>query len=114
MTPDLTGKVTTLVDKAEYDSVAIENIALRQRVAELERELTKERQLHEIAKGFHDVAIKERDHAQFRLAAAERDAARYRVLRRGSYQLDVARTILNDTPDGIDAAVDALIEEAQR
>ena len=40
--------------------------------------------------------------------AMEKDAKRYRKLRAGKYSIQVARRILNDTPHGIDAAVDAL------
>jgi len=42
-----------------------------------------------------------------RLEAAEANAARYRWLRAGDYSIKLARSILNDTPHGIDAAVDA-------
>jgi len=37
-----------------------------------------------------------------------KDAARYRKLRAGNYSVAVAKSILNDTPHGIDAAVDRL------
>jgi hypothetical protein len=37
------------------------------------------------------------------------DAARYRWLRAGDYSIRLARSILNDTPEGIDAAVDSAI-----
>jgi hypothetical protein len=40
--------------------------------------------------------------------ALRKDAERYRKLRAGNYSHDLARHILNDRPDGIDAAVDAL------
>lgn len=39
------------------------------------------------------------------------DAARYRWLRSGAYTFGVARTILNDTPHGIDAAIDKAMKE---
>lgn len=35
------------------------------------------------------------------------DAARYRWLRAGNYPIGFARSVLNDTPHGIDAAIDA-------
>ncbi len=37
----------------------------------------------------------------------QHDAARYRWLRSGKYSIDIARSILNDTPNGIDDAIDA-------
>ena len=40
--------------------------------------------------------------------AMEKNAQRYCKLRAGKYSIQVARRILNDTPHGIDAAVDAL------
>jgi hypothetical protein len=43
-----------------------------------------------------------------RQAALEKDAQRYRKLRAGKYSIQVARSILNDTPHGIDETVDAL------
>ena len=46
--------------------------------------------------------------AEERRAALEKDARRYRKLRAGNYSIAVARSILNDTPHGLDAAVDAL------
>jgi hypothetical protein len=46
--------------------------------------------------------------AEARQVELERDARRYRKLRAGKYSIAVARSILNDTPHGIDAAVDAL------
>jgi hypothetical protein len=39
-----------------------------------------------------------------------RDAARYRWLRAGHYPLAFARAVLNDTPHGIDAAIDTAME----
>jgi hypothetical protein len=46
--------------------------------------------------------------AKLELARLRKDAERYRKLRAGNYSHDLARHILNDMPDGIDAAVDAL------
>ena len=37
-----------------------------------------------------------------------KDAERYRKLRAGNYSIALERSILNDTPLGVDAAVDAL------
>ena len=54
------------------------------------------------------VASKAEQRAEARQAALEKDAQRYRKLRAGKYSIQVARSILNDTPHGIDAAVDAL------
>lgn len=45
------------------------------------------------------------------LAREKKDAERYRKLRAGHYSIALARSILNDTPHGIDAAVDALPQE---
>lgn len=42
------------------------------------------------------------------LAALRKDAERYRKLRAGHYGIVLASSILNDTPSGIDAAVDVL------
>jgi hypothetical protein len=39
------------------------------------------------------------------------DAERYRCLRAGNYPIEFARSVLNDTPQGIDAAVDAIRRE---
>jgi hypothetical protein len=44
--------------------------------------------------------------------ADARDAARYRWLRAGNYSIGFARSVLNDTPHGIDAAIDAAMEQA--
>jgi hypothetical protein len=54
------------------------------------------------------VASKAEQRAEAQQAALERDARCYRKLRAGKYSHAVARSILNDTPHGIDAAVDAL------
>ena len=43
------------------------------------------------------------------LAKLRKDAERYRWLRGGKASFEQARGILNDTPSGIDAAVDAMI-----
>ena len=43
-----------------------------------------------------------------RARAFEKDAKRYRKLRAGNYSIALARSILNNTPLGIDEAVDAL------
>lgn len=48
------------------------------------------------------------------IEALEADAERYRWLRRGEYPIDFARNVLNDTPFGIDAAIDAARKEADR
>lgn len=45
------------------------------------------------------------------LEAAQVDARRYRWLRQGLYPLALARSVLNDTPHGIDAAIDAAMGE---
>ena len=37
------------------------------------------------------------------------DAARYRWLRAGDYSIALSRSILNDTPHGVDATIDAAI-----
>ena len=42
------------------------------------------------------------------LEALRKDAERYRKLRAGQYSYWTARSILNDSPHGIDRAVDAL------
>ena len=54
------------------------------------------------------VASKAELREEVRVAALEKDAKRYRKLRAGHYSIALARSILNDTPHGIDAAVDAL------
>jgi hypothetical protein len=41
---------------------------------------------------------------------AEQDARRYRWLRAGNYPIAFARSVLNDIPNGIDAAIDAAME----
>lgn len=51
-----------------------------------------------------------RDAIQAKQAALELDAARYRWLRSGKCSLYFARTVLNDDPHGIDAAVDAAMK----
>ena len=40
-------------------------------------------------------------------SAMRKDAERYRWLRAGNYPISFARSVLNDTPHGIDAAIDA-------
>jgi hypothetical protein len=45
-------------------------------------------------------------------ASAAKDAKRYRWLRAGRYSFDIARSILNDTPHGIDAAIDSAMSAA--
>lgn len=42
--------------------------------------------------------------------ATEKDAKRYRWLRSGMANMEQVRGILNDTPHGIDAAVDAAMK----
>ena len=42
---------------------------------------------------------------------ALKDAGRYRWLRAGRYPLHLAQMILNDTPEGIDAAIDEAIAQ---
>jgi hypothetical protein len=55
-------------------------------------------------------------YAKVMVAAADeidrlrQDAARYQWLRAGGYSLQMARSVLNDTPHGIDAAVDAAMK----
>jgi hypothetical protein len=44
-------------------------------------------------------------------AEIRKDADRYRWLRRGDYPINIARTILNDVPFGIDAAIDEAMKE---
>lgn len=39
------------------------------------------------------------------------DAERYRWLRAGNYPIDFARSVLNDIPQGIDAAVDKAMKQ---
>ena len=48
------------------------------------------------------------EQAAAELEALRKDAERYRKLRAGQYSYWTARSILNDSPQGIDAAVDAL------
>jgi hypothetical protein len=43
-----------------------------------------------------------------------RDAERYRWLRAGNYPIAFARSVLNDTPHGIDAAIDAMRASSTR
>ena len=45
--------------------------------------------------------------AQAGMDALRKDAERYRWLRAGNYPLRFARSVLNDTPHGIDSAIDA-------
>jgi hypothetical protein len=40
-----------------------------------------------------------------------KDAKRYQWLRAGNYAFDFARSVLNDTPHGIDAAIDAAMQK---
>jgi hypothetical protein len=40
-------------------------------------------------------------------SAMRKDAMRYRWLRAGNYPISFARSVLNDTPHGIDASIDA-------
>lgn len=57
----------------------------------------------------HDVAK-----LRAEVEALRKDAERYRWLRAGRYPLRVAQQILNDTPEGIDAAIDAALNSADK
>jgi hypothetical protein len=48
---------------------------LEMRLSKAERELNSEKELHEIAKGFHDVAVKERDYERLKNDRLRRDLA---------------------------------------
>lgn len=53
------------------------------------------------------------DKLRAEIEALVRDAERYRWLRRGGYPIQFAQSVLNDTPFGIDAAIDAAMQEKQ-
>lgn len=62
-----------------------------------------------------DAIADELDRLRARLAGAERDAARYRWLRAGKHPThSFTRSVLNDTPEDIDAAIDAAMQEPPR
>ncbi len=99
------------------------------RIAELEATVAADAKryaenLHEIGEGYQQeyvTHIAERDRLRAEVeakdaanaalvafyGALQADAERYRWLRRGEYPFDFARSVLNDAPSGIDAAIDA-------
>ena len=87
--------------RVQYHAAELADVAAERDVARDEIARLKEAR---IQFSHADAAEIERLRAQ--VAALEGDAGRYRWLRAGNYNFAVARSILNDTPWGIDASID--------